>query len=62
MKEGIQLNWLMENLPTILVGVAVAALVVLVIVRMVKSGRSGKSSCGCGCADCPMAGKCHSKK
>ena len=62
MKGGIQMNWLMENLSTILVGAAVAALVVLVIVRMVKSRRSGKSSCGCGCAGCPMGGKCHPKK
>ena len=27
-----------------------------------KDKKKGKSSCGCKCGSCPMAGSCHSKK
>jgi hypothetical protein len=29
---------------------------------MIRDKKAGKSSCGCGCANCAMAGKCHSGK
>ncbi len=55
--------WLIANIGTILVGLAVLAMVVFVIAMMVRNKKKGKSStCGCGCESCAMAGKCHSAK
>ena len=52
------MKWLIENWTTLLVIAAIAALVALIIVKMVRDRRAGKSSCGCGCASCPMSGSC----
>ena len=46
---------------TAIVVIILVAVVTLIIWRMVKDRKAGKSSCGCGCASCPMAGQCHSK-
>ncbi len=48
-----------ENWGTILIGAAVAAIVVLIILKMRRDKKQGKSGCGCGCADCPAASSCH---
>ena len=53
------LDWLMANIGTIIVGLIIAAVVVLIIVNRVKKKKNGESTCGCGCADCPMKNKCH---
>lgn len=50
------------NLPTILVGAALTVGLVGVAWRMRKDRKSGKSSCGCGCASCPSAKICHTKQ
>ena len=55
------MTWLMNNLSTIIVGIALVAVVVLIINKMIKDKKKGKSSCGCGCSNCAMAGKCHGK-
>lgn len=47
---------------TIIVGAAVAAIIAAVVIKLVKDRKKGKSSCGCGCANCAMAGKCHNRK
>ena len=47
---------------TAIVIIILALIVGLIIWRMVKDKKAGKSSCGCGCASCPMSGQCHSKK
>ena len=54
------LEWLYNNLANILILLAVAGIVVLAIVTMIRDKKAGKSSCGCNCANCAMAGKCHS--
>ena len=54
------LEWLYANLANILVLVFVSALIALAVVSMVRDRKAGKSSCGCNCAKCAMAGKCHS--
>ena len=51
--------WIAENLATILLCAALLALAAAVIAGMVKNRKKGKSSCGCGCANCPMSGSCH---
>ena len=53
------LAWLSENLGTIIVSLILIAVVSTVIVKMVKDKKHGKSSCGCGCENCAMHGKCH---
>lgn len=52
---------LMGNLPTILAGGIVAAVVGAVIVKLIRDKKRGKSSCGGGCAGCASAGSCHPK-
>lgn len=47
---------------SIAVILAIVAVFALVIRGMIKDKKSGKSSCGGGCAGCPMQGKCHSAK
>ena len=54
--------WLSENIGNIVVMIIVAAIIALAIRSVIKDKRSGKGSCGCGCANCAMHGKCHSAK
>lgn len=54
------LEWLYNNTGNILILTAVAGIVALAIIVMVRDKKAGKSSCGCNCAHCAMAGKCHS--
>lgn len=56
------LNWLTQNAGTILVLAILAAVVAAIIIGMVRNKRKGKSSCGCGCANCAMAGSCHQNR
>lgn len=59
------MEFLAENLATILVGLAVLAALVWAVARLVKDHREGKSVCGgCagGCSGCPSAGMCHQKQ
>ena len=48
-----------ENAGTILISLALAGLVTLIVIRLRKDKKQGKSSCGCNCGNCPMAGSCH---
>jgi hypothetical protein len=54
--------WLSENIGNIVVMIIVAAIIALAIRSVIKDKRSGKGSCGCGCANCAMHGKCHPVK
>lgn len=56
------LTWISANIATIIICAVLIAVVASVIVYMISNNRKGKSSCGCGCAGCPMSGKCHSDK
>ena len=49
-------------LPTIIVGVIIAALFVGVVTKGIQNRKNGKSSCSCGCSGCGMSDICHSKK
>lgn len=53
------LAWIMENIGTILISAVLLLVVVLIIRKLVKDKKKGKSSCGCNCAHCAMAGSCH---
>ena len=53
------LSFFADNLWTIIICAALLAIFAAVIVSLVKKKKQGKSSCGCGCANCPMSGACH---
>ncbi len=55
------IEWLAANAGTAVVLFAVIALVAFLTVYLWKKRKSG-GTCGCGCASCPMAGKCHGEK
>ncbi|MCR4719155.1 MAG: FeoB-associated Cys-rich membrane protein [Firmicutes bacterium] len=44
---------------TIIISLVLLAIVAGIVVKMAKDKKAGKSSCGCGCANCPMSGACH---
>ncbi len=48
-----------DNAGTILVSLALAALVAVIILRLRRDKKQGKTSCGGNCGCCPMAGSCH---
>ena len=52
------LAWLTENIATMIICAVLIAVVAAIIVSMIRNKKKGKSSCGCGCADCPMSGSC----
>ncbi len=53
------LNFLMNNLPSIIVGIIVFAVFGAVVIKLICDKKNHKSSCGAGCSGCPMAGQCH---
>ncbi len=56
------LQWLSSNLATILICLALIAIVAAIITGMVRDKKKGKSSCGCGCENCAMSAACHAAK
>ncbi len=56
------LTWVSENIATIVICVVLLSIVAAIIIGIVRDKKKGKSSCGCGCANCPMSGSCHQKK
>lgn len=50
--------WIRENLATVVICAILVLIVAGILVRMVKNKRKGRSSCGCGCADCAMQKSC----
>lgn len=55
------LEFILDNLSTIVVGGLVIILVSAVAVKMLRDKKKGKGSCGCACTNCPSAGMCHTK-
>lgn len=47
---------------TAIVLLVLAAVVALIVFSIVRDRKAGKSSCGCKCRCCPMAGQCHKIK
>ena len=58
------LMWMMAAtvLPTVLICAALVIIVGLIIFSLIRDRRKGKSTCGCNCAHCAMAGACHKPK
>ena len=55
------LHWISANLSTILISIALSAIVVLIIRGLVRQKKQGKSSCGGNCAGCAACGSCLNK-
>ena len=57
------LQFILDHLATLLVGLAVAALLALSLcaMRRDKKKHAHEGGCGVGCCGCPYAGKCHGK-
>ncbi len=53
------LQWFADNAGTIIVTLALIALVAVIIVRLYRDKKKGKTSCGGNCGCCPMGGSCH---
>ncbi len=48
---------LLTYLPTVLIILALAAVVTLAIRSVIRDKKKG-GSCSCGCSSCPMSGQC----
>lgn len=55
-------TWIANNIWTIVICVVLLAVIGLAVWSLVKDKKKGKSSCGCNCAHCAMAGSCHGQK
>ena len=53
------LEFFMNHLATILICLVLIVIVALIIRKLILDRKRGKSSCGCGCQDCPGASFCH---
>lgn len=47
-----------DSIGTVAVIVVLIAIVAAIIYRLLKNKKRGKTSCGCGCENCAMKGKC----
>ena len=56
------LTWIYQNLATIIISLIIVAIVAAIIISTVRNRKKGKSSCGCGCSNCPMSSACHRNK
>lgn len=54
-------TFFLENIGTIIVSLVILAVVAFIVIKMIKDRKKGKSSCGCGCSNCPSSSMCHSK-
>lgn len=55
------ITFLQNNWGTILVILVLAVIVALIAAKLVRDKKKGKTSCGCGCENCPSKGMCHKK-
>lgn len=56
------IEFFINNLPTIIVGLVVFGVFAAVVVKLIKDKKNHKSSCSCGCEGCPSASICHKEK
>ena len=56
------MQWLADNIGTLVVLLVVAVISGLATYSLIKNKKKGGCSCGCGCSGCPMASKCHPDK
>ena len=50
------MDWIIENIGTLIIGLVVALVIALIIVKLVRDKRKGKNlGCDCGCDGCSTA-------
>lgn len=49
-------------LATIFIATLLVVAVAAILRKLARDRKAGKTSCGCGCANCPSAGICHTEK
>ena len=54
--------WVKGNIGTIVAALLLIAILCVVVAVIIRDKRKGRSTCGCNCAHCAMAGCCHKKK
>ncbi len=52
-------QWIADNIWALFVILVLAGIIAAAVYTVVRDKRKGKSSCGCNCAHCAMAGSCH---
>lgn len=57
----IILDWITQNLSTILIALGVILLCLAIVQKMIRDKKKGKSGCGCGCSGCAMSHMCHTQ-
>ncbi|MBQ9374860.1 MAG: FeoB-associated Cys-rich membrane protein [Ruminococcus sp.] len=55
------MSFIIDNLGTIIISVVLLAVAASIIFKLVKNKKQGKTSCGCGCSNCPSSSVCHKK-
>lgn len=55
------LNYISQNLANIITGTIILAAITAAVAKIIKDKKNHKSSCACGCANCPSAGRCREK-
>ena len=53
------LDYITNNISTIVIATIVFAGLAAIMVKIIKDKINHKSSCACGCANCPSSGICH---
>ena len=53
------LQTIVNHAGTIIVTLILIGAVAAAAFRLVRDKKQGKSTCGCNCGCCPMAGSCH---
>ena len=56
------ISWIVANAGTIAAALIVLAVAGGALFVVLRDKKRGKSSCGCNCAHCAMAGSCHGKQ
>ena len=55
------LQTIVNHAGTIIVTLILIGAVAAAVFRLVRDKKQGKSTCGCNCGCCPMAGSCHKR-
>ena len=61
-KEKDMFEWIAKNAATLITALVLLLILGGAVFAIIRSKKKGRTTCGCGCANCPMSGSCHSKK
>lgn len=53
------MDFIINNLSTIIILAVILAVAAFIIVRKILKIKKGESGCSCGCSDCPSSSYCH---